>query len=179
MAIVNNLAGKNIDAAVIAACVAVFLALTFSNLYLLHSASHIADDVHLAAEQDLVRRELDNQFQLHALDQSQISHWDEALEALEEKVDKDFVAKEIADWLWSDFEIRMTVVVDEADKARVTVYEKEILSPEDGQLAIDQNMDLVRAARQKYVDYLAKQTVPLEAFSGVHHLGPVRKPDLC
>lgn len=157
---------------VVAACAVIFMAFAVSDFYLINRASTIADQVRLQNEQALVQQEMQNQVTLHAMDQSQISHWNKAFEAVQGDVDQDFVQEEIADWLWRDFSIRLTIVADGQDRAKVAVYEETILDQSEGQPALDQNIDLIKKARQTYLDYLAAQTVPVTGFNGIHH--PVR-----
>lgn len=153
-------------------CCGVVLALVASNFMMLRQAGETANEVQLSKERQLVEQEFRNQLHMHALDQSQISHWDDALVALEEEVDQEFVEEEIAFWLYRDFDIHMMVLVDPENQSRVAVYEETILEPQKGQKAIDDNMDLVIKARETLSEFLAAQTVPITSFEGIHH--PVR-----
>ncbi|PLW75396.1 sensor domain-containing diguanylate cyclase [Cohaesibacter celericrescens] len=163
---------KELKSYVWIACILATLAFLSSNIIMLKIASNTADDVQLAKQMQLVEHEIENQYFMHARDQSQISNWDDALKALEEDVDLEFVKSEIADWLFSDFDIQMSIVVDPKNMPRVAVYEETILDPSKAQNAIDQNIDLVNKTREKFVDYLSAQTVPIENFSGIHD--PIR-----
>ena len=172
MGINEGIFERNMGAMVVAACVGVFVALTFSNAYLLDRSSQIADQVRHDQEKILVSHDIAQLVEVMAIDQSQISHFDDSVEALSGDIDQDYVKDEIAEWMWDDFDIQMSVVVSPDNKPTVTVYEKNVMQPEQGVVAVVQNIDLIEGARKAYSDYVARQTVPVTAFSGMHD--PVR-----
>ncbi|WP_319533136.1 GGDEF domain-containing protein [uncultured Cohaesibacter sp.] len=155
---------RNIGALVITACIGAFLALVFSNAYLLHRSSDIANNVQLAQEERLVRAAIKQQAELMALDQSQISNWSHTLDAITGEIDEEFVADEIADWLWSDFDILMSIIVSGDNTPVVTAYEDRVLEPEAGQGAIKQHLDLIERARQTYRETIALTIPPVTVF---------------
>lgn len=124
--------------------------------YVLMSAGSVADRIHREDTKLLVKNELDQQIAIVARDQSQISNWDATLEALGSELDKNFVRREITNWLWEDFEIQSTVIIGRDEKPRVAVFKNKTLSPRDGQNLIDQNMDLIKSANQFYFKYRKK-----------------------
>ena len=163
---------RHIGVLVIAACVGVILALLFSNAFLLALSSKIADSVRVEEEEKLVREILDAHIHMMAMEQSQISNWGKTLEAVEGEIDKDFARDEIADWLWSDFNIKMSVVVSQENEPLVTAYESELRPAEEGKVAIAAQMDLIEQARGLYQRFIRRQTVPVSVFKGEHD--PVR-----
>ena len=96
---------SNIAVGIYLICAAVVIAFSVSNAHVLMRAGGIADEVRAVDERDLVRNEVARQIEILARDQSQISHWDEAVRALISRIDWEFVREEMADWLWDDFGI--------------------------------------------------------------------------
>jgi len=144
-------AAGRIAAGVYLICAAVLVAFALSGAYLLAVAGGIADAARGADERDLVRNEIARQVELLAHDQSQISHWDETVRALADRIDWDFVRREIADWLWTDFGIQTTLIVAPDGTPRVTIFEEDILGPHEGSALAIAMSDLIGAARANYM----------------------------
>ena len=132
-------------------CGVIVLALIVSSYFILSSAGQVADEVHLRAEQELVRNEVDRQVEIVARDQSQISNWDDTLAALGTDINRSFIRYEIAEWLWEDFDIKSTIIIGPNGKPRVTVLKSAVLKPEAGNQTVEQNSDLVKAAQKLYM----------------------------
>ena len=122
-----------------------------SNFNVLRTSSDVADYVRKDVERNLVSNEIARQIEILALDQSQISFWDDAVEALGSRLDEEFVFDEIADWLWSDFGIQTTIVASPKLTPRVTIFESRALAPKNGQKILTENADLIKSAQQKYM----------------------------
>ena len=133
---------------ILAALVLILVAIC--GFFVLNSAGSIADDLHREDTKLLVKNELTRQIDIVARDQSQISNWNDTLEAFGEEIDMDFVREEIAEWLWADFGIQSTVVIGPDAKPRATVLKEEVLLPKEGSVIIAQNTDLIKAARELY-----------------------------
>ena len=103
-------------------CILVILLFAASNMMVLNSASRVADAVRLTDERRLLENEFSRQIDIVARDQSQISHWNATLIALEGEVDREFVREEIAGWLWGDFDILTTAVIGEASMSNLVQY---------------------------------------------------------
>jgi diguanylate cyclase (GGDEF)-like protein len=160
---------SNIAVGIYLICAAVVIAFVVSNAHVLTRAGGIADDVRAADERNLVRNEVSRQTEILARDQSQISHWDEAVRALASRIDWEFVREEMADWLWDDFGIQTTIVVGPDDAPRVMVFEDDILAVAEAQRHVDLAFDLIAAARDAY---MAKRLPRGERFTYLSH--PVR-----
>ncbi|WP_316858972.1 diguanylate cyclase domain-containing protein [uncultured Cohaesibacter sp.] len=128
----------------------VLAALVFSNVYLLKRTGEIANKVQYDQEKKLARLEIDNQILLFAHDQAQISGWDEAYIALTGDLDEGFVEREIAGWLWPDFDIPFTIVVSSENTPIVAVYKDEVVGGEKVDIAIAESLDLIKEARARY-----------------------------
>lgn len=163
---------SNIAVGIYLICAAVVIAFVVSNAHVLTRAGGIADDVRAGDEQNLVRNEVSRQTEILARDQSQISHWDEAVRALASQIDWAFVREEMADWLWDDFGIQTTIVVGSDDVPRVMVFEDDILAVKEAQRHVDLAFDLIVAAREAY---MAKRVPSGDRFTYVAH--PVRSRD--
>lgn len=124
-----------------------------SAIIIINSSGKIADEVHYKDTILLAQNELSQQIRIVADDQSQISNWDDTLVALEGEIDKGFIRREIANWLWVDFRIQSTVIVSPTGEPRVTVFKNKTKSPEMGQGLVDQNSDLITAANKLYFKY--------------------------
>lgn len=122
-----------------------------SNFNVLRTSINVADHVRLDVERNLVSNEISRQIEILAQDQSQISFWDDAVEALGSRLDDEFVFDEIADWLWDDFGIQTTIVVSPELTPRVTIFENRTLAPKNGQEILSENADLIKSAQQKYM----------------------------
>ena len=142
---------KNFPAAIQLSCAAIIAAFLGLGLFILFLAGGIADKVRLDAENKLVANELDRQVQLLARDQSQVSHWDDTVFALSERIDETFVREEIAGWLWEDFDIETSIVVSADGKPLVVVERDRVLDPSEGVVFAASVEDLVAVARQKYM----------------------------
>ncbi|WP_321448798.1 diguanylate cyclase domain-containing protein [uncultured Cohaesibacter sp.] len=140
----------NFGAIVIVACVGVFLALTFSNIFLLNRSGEIANSVRHEQERKLVEHELNNFLILFAHAQSQVSDWDASYDAFMGEIDDEFVFDNITSWLWGDFGILMTYVVTPANKTKVAVLKETRLKAGQGEYIIEENIDLVEEARAKF-----------------------------
>ena len=144
---------KNLQTLVRAICGVVLIIFAFTSLFLLNSAGNVADRVRLKAEMDLVRNEIDRQIEIVARDQSQISHWNATIEALGETINRSFVREEISGWLWSDFDIKDSIIVGEDGAIRVSVHKNAILKANSGEDILAQNRDLVETAKVNYFDH--------------------------
>ncbi|PLX37203.1 MAG: hypothetical protein C0606_11940 [Hyphomicrobiales bacterium] len=133
------------------ACVAVVALFAVSNLSVLRTAGLIAEDIRSTVEDDLVRNEIDRQIELLANDQSQISYWDETVNALGTRVRSDFVDEEIADWLWDDFRIHTTIIVGPDRAPRVTVFKNQRMAADAGREFVTANADMIEAATTRYM----------------------------
>lgn len=122
-----------------------------SNWYVLHSASEVAVDVRKGVERKLLRNEIARQIDVLSQDQSQISHWDEAVEALGKQIDEGFLREKVANWLWEDFGVQYSIIISPEHGSRAVVFEHKILDAEHGQAIVDQNRDLVVEAQQRYM----------------------------
>jgi diguanylate cyclase (GGDEF)-like protein len=142
---------KNFPAAIQLSCAAIIAAFLGLGLFILFLAGGIADKVRLDAENKLVANELDRQVQLLARDQSQVSHWDDTVFALSERIDEAFVREEIAGWLWEDFDIETSIVVSADGKPLVVVERDRVLDPSEGVAFAVSVEDLVSVARQNYM----------------------------
>ena len=147
----NHTARPNITIAVYALCIAVLTAFAVSNLQILSFAGGVADDVRSEVEQHLVKAEIDRQIDVLFRDQSQISYWDKTVKALGGAVDQAFVQDEIADWLWEDFGIESSVVIQPDGTPLLTVFRSQVMDPAAGLPYVARNRDLVEAARQNYL----------------------------
>ena len=151
----------NLAAMVVTACLGVFLALAFSNFFLLQRSGKIANDVRYEQERKLVLHELKNQLVLFAHAQSQISDWDASYDAFKGEIDEAFVLDNITDWLWIDFGILMTYVVTPENKTKIAVYKDTRLQPGAGESIVKENLDLVEQARAKYLlEYSSNKPMP-------------------
>lgn len=160
---------SNIAVGIYLICAAVVIAFSVSNAHVLMRAGGIADEVRAVDERDLVRNEVTRQIEILARDQSQISHWDEAVRALISRIDWEFVREEMADWLWDDFGIQTTIVVGPDDAPRVMVFEDDIRTLAEAQSHVDLAFDLIVAARELY---MAKRMPRGDRFTILSH--PVR-----
>ncbi len=151
----------NLGVMVITACLGVFLALTFSSVFLLNRSGEIADKVRHEQETRLVEHELNHQIIQFARDQSQISDWDASYTAFWGQIDDKFVLENLTNWLWNDFGIFMTYVVSPRNKNKIAIVENRRLDAGQGQHIIDENLDLVEEARAKYLeDFTEKRHLP-------------------
>jgi diguanylate cyclase (GGDEF)-like protein len=153
----HSFAFSNITTGIYAICAAVIVVFIISVFQVLNNAGMIADDVRAEVEHNLVRNEISRQIEILALDQSQISYWDEAVIALAQPVDRKFVQKEIADWLWDDFAIENSIVVSANGSPVVMVSKDRILTPGKAHTWISQNLDLVEIARNNYINNRIKR----------------------
>jgi len=117
----------------------------------LNNAGLIADDVRAEVEHGLVENEINRQIEILALDQSQISYWDDSVKALAEPVDREFVKEEIVDWLWDDFSIENSIVVSASGQPVVMVDKNKMMTVDEAKIWIAQNLDLVELARDNYM----------------------------
>lgn len=169
----NGFFSRNLGILVATACLMVLAMLAFSNIYFLNNTGSLADEVRRNQEIALVQREIDHQVAILAMDQSQISNWSDVAKTLNEPdIDVDFLKEEIAEWMWADFGIQMSVIVGADNKSRAAVFEEDVLAPAMGDRAVERNKDLIEKARLQYHAYLANQTLPVKVFTGDHH--PVR-----
>jgi len=134
----------------ILACVVIAI-FAGSNWYVLHSASAVAVDVRKGVERKLLRNEIARQIDILSQDQSQISHWDEAVEALGKQIDEGFLREKVANWLWEDFGVQYSIIVSPEHGSRAVVFEHKLLDAEHGQAIVDQNRDLIVEAQKKYM----------------------------
>jgi diguanylate cyclase (GGDEF)-like protein len=141
----------NLTYAVYLWCSVVILAFALSSVLILTVAGVIADEANLEGEKSVLRQDVESHIRLLARDQAQISHWDNAVRALSGRIDEDFVAEEIAGWLWDDFGIDTTVVVSADGAPAVTVHKDEILDPSEGRTVVAETADLVAQAQQTYM----------------------------
>jgi len=151
MADFEKLSSKNFPAAIQLSCAAIIASFLGLGLFILFLAGGIADKVRLDAESKLVANELDRQVQLLARDQAQVSHWDDTVFALSQRIDHSFVREEIAGWLWEDFDIETSIVVSAANKPLVVVERDTVLDPSEGVAFAASVEDLVSVARQNYM----------------------------
>ncbi len=143
------------------ACIGVFLALAFSNYFLLQRSGHIANTVRYQQERKLVKHELENQLMQFAHAQSQISDWDDSYDAFKGVIDEQFVSDNITNWLWVDFGILMTYVVTIENKTKIAVYKDKLLPPGSGENIIQDNLDLIKQARAKYLmEFSSDRPIP-------------------
>lgn len=124
----------------------------FWGFLILSSAASIADQTHKKNITALVQNEISRQVELMARDQSQISNWDATIEAVSGDLDRGFVRREIAEWLWGDFDIRDTIVIAPAGEPIVTVQRNKILQPEAGNALVQQSRDLIAATTERYFE---------------------------
>ncbi|SDU14813.1 diguanylate cyclase domain-containing protein [Stappia sp. ES.058] len=160
---------SNIAVGIYLICAAVVIAFAVSNAHVLTRAGGIADEVRAGDERNLVRNEVSRQIEILARDQSQISHWDEAVRALISRIDWEFVREEMADWLWDDFGIQTTIVIGPDDVPRVMVFEDDIRTVTEAQRHVDLAFDLIADARDAY---MAKRLPHGERYTILGH--PVR-----
>ena len=122
----------------------------FWGFLILNSAATIADQTHKKNITALVQNEISRQVELMARDQSQISNWDATIEAVSGDLDRGFVRREIAEWLWGDFDIHDTIVIAPAGEPIVTVQRAEILQPAAGSDLVQQSRDLIATTTERY-----------------------------
>ena len=142
---------RNIVRLIYAASALIVVLFAASNIFVLHQAGTIAEELRRTAEENLVRNEIHRQLELVAHDQSQISHWDKTVEALDTGDMDNFAEDEITDWLWDDFGIHMTVIVAVDGTPRVTVIRQERVHPKAGAELIEANRDLIETTRARYM----------------------------
>ncbi len=140
----------NYGVVIVLACLGVFMALAFSNYYLLKRSGEIADEVRHKQERLLLKHELNHELLLFAHAQSQISDWDASYEALSGTLDEKFIFNNITDWLWSDFGLLMTFVVAPDNTTTVAVLKDIRLKAGQGDAIVSDNADLVEEARKKF-----------------------------
>ena len=124
----------------------------FWGFLILNSAATIADQTHKKNITALVQNEISRQVELMARDQSQISNWDATIEAVSGDLDRGFVRREIAEWLWEDFDIHDTIVIAPAGEPIVTVQRAELLQPEAGSDLVQQSRDLIATTTERYFE---------------------------
>ena len=124
----------------------------FWGFLILNSAATIADQTHKKNITALVQNEISRQVELMARDQSQISNWDATIEAVSGDLDRGFVRREIAEWLWGDFDIHDTIVIAPAGEPIVTVQRSELLQPEAGNALVQQSRDLIATTIERYFE---------------------------
>ncbi|MCW2308363.1 diguanylate cyclase domain-containing protein [Rhodobium gokarnense] len=142
---------RNIVRLIYAASALIVLLFAASNIFVLHQAGTIAEDLRKTVEENLVKNEIHRQLELLAHDQSQISHWDKTVEALDRDEMDDFVEDEITDWLWDDFGIHTTVIVAVDGTPRVTVIRQQRVHPDAGAELVEANRDLIETTRARYM----------------------------
>ena len=135
------------------ASVVSFLLIVLLGSVVFQNANDIADRVHRADTAALVKNEISRQVDFLARDQSQISNWDDTLKAISGDLDNRFIRREIAEWLWGDFDIHDSVIISPSGEAIVTVQKSKVLEPRTGQTLVDQNRHLVKSTIDKYFDY--------------------------
>ncbi|MBB4301785.1 diguanylate cyclase (GGDEF)-like protein [Rhodobium orientis] len=142
---------RNLVRLIYAASALIVLLFAASNIFVLHQAGTIAEDLRRTAEENLVKNEIHRQLELLAHDQSQISHWDKTVEALDTDDMNGFVEDEITDWLWDDFGIHTTVIVAVDGTPRVTVIRQQRVHPDAGAELVAANRDLIETTRARYM----------------------------
>lgn len=145
-------AGKSVAHLVYGLCAIVIAVFAGSNLFVLRTAGTVAETLRKDVEQHLVQNEIDRQVELVARDQSQISHWDDTVNALGGNIDQQFVQDEIVDWLWVDFGIQTSIVISSAGDTRLTIFKDTLREPTEGRNAVRENTDLIEEARNRYME---------------------------
>lgn len=163
----KRIVSKNIRFAVVMLCLAVAVGFVISNLYVLRLAGGIADEVHREMQSTLVKAEVDELIDLAVRDQSQISVWDDSVIALDGEIDREFVRSEIVDWLWADFGIQTTLVINPENQPIVSIHEDQLRDASYGQPVAEQAFGLITAARQTF----AAQRDDLTSLSTLHIAG--------
>lgn len=133
-----------------AASLAAFVVFAVIGFIYLKSSNNIADNWDRDNKNTLVKNEVSRQVELMARDQSQISNWDDTLNAITGDVDKSFIRREIAGWLWEDFDIHDSIIVAPSGGAMVTVRRSKVLESKAGQLLVELNRGLVSATTELY-----------------------------
>lgn len=141
---------KSLTTAIYVLCAAIALIFAITNLGVLKMAGGQADAVRDKLERRLLEDELSHQITAAARDQAQISHWDNAVNALSDSVSLDFVETEIADWLWTDFGIGVSVVVDVDNTAAASVLEDDVVPAHVVQPYLAGSTELIERARGKF-----------------------------
>lgn len=141
---------KPLSTAIYVLCAAIALIFAASNLGILKVAGGQADAVRDKLERRLLEGEFAHQIKTAARDQAQISYWDNAANALSDPISLDFAETEIADWLWSDFGFRVSVVVDTDNSAAVSVVEDAIVPAPVVQPYLTASMDIIERARANF-----------------------------
>ncbi len=122
------------------------------SLFVLYSAANIADRTDEKNRVVLVQNEIARQVDLMARDQSQISNWDDTLKALNGDLDKSFMRREIAEWLWEDFDIEDSIIVAPSGQPVVTVHRAKLLEPDVGKSLVEQNQKLIDTTTKLYFE---------------------------
>lgn len=144
---------QNLTSYFYVACIAAFSLFLVLGYIVFKNASDIANETHQKDMVALVNNEITRQVEFMARDQSQISNWDDTLTAINGDIDNSFIRREIAGWLWEDFDIHDTVVVSPNGEAVVTIQRSRILETHLGQTLIDQNRHLIEATTALYFKY--------------------------
>jgi len=141
---------RPLTTAIYVLCVAIALIFAGTNLGILQMAGGQADAVRDRLERRLLQDEFSHQIEAAARDQAQISHWDNAVNAFSDRISLDFVENEMADWLWTDFGLRVSIVVDVTNTAVVSVLEDDVVPAHEVQPYLADSIDLIEAARKKF-----------------------------
>lgn len=141
---------QNLTSYFYVACIAAFSLFLVLGYIAFKNASDIANETHQKDMVALVNNEISRQVEFMARDQSQISNWDDTLTAINGEIDNGFIRREIAGWLWADFDIHDTVVVSPSGDAIATVRKSKVLETQLGQTLIDQNRELIEATTTLY-----------------------------
>ena len=100
----------------------------------------------------VLRNEIDRQIEILAHDQSQVSHWDETVNAVQSKGGHSYFRDKVAGWLWKDFGIQYSVVVSPDHKPFAVLFEHGVLDAKHGAEVIANNRDLIDIAHQNYME---------------------------
>ena len=146
----NSISNINAARLVQFIAVSVLLLIVVCGTIMLNSAGVIADNLHREDTKRLVQNEISRQVEIVARDQSQISNWDDTLKAFDKEIDMGFVNREIAGWLWDDFDINTTIVVGPNSNPRITILKNKVAPLKKASLLLKQSSDLIQKARELY-----------------------------
>ena len=134
------------------ASVVIFILFVKLGIFILNTANTIADQADIENKTQLVQNEVLRQVELMARDQSQISNWDDTLKAVMGDLDVGFIRREIAGWLWEDFDIHDSIIVDPKGQPIVVVKRTKRLKPEAGNELVSRNKGLIKKTIDGYFE---------------------------
>lgn len=138
---------------IFSAFVVLVIAFLASSLFVLDVASKSANDLKRQADKRAVSGMLQREFADLSQRQSEVTWWDDSIQAINNGIDRNFFSDAMLNWFPNEYDIDRSAMLSPENKVLLHAEGIEFVDNERASSFASQTADLVQLAQQKYLDH--------------------------